>query len=156
MSATATHDFLARDTAVHQIAQHIADRDAYLVTCPPTTLPILSRALDSLPAWSAYLDNGTGAVLRTDRAGALLVADLLMETAGVLVVPKTVPAVELGQVVGQDIPADGSQDLVVLMPPGGEPIFWPLLFIDALDIVDPTVAAQLRAMAAAAPNTTRP
>ncbi|MER7838439.1 hypothetical protein ABTY98_21755 [Streptomyces sp. NPDC096040] len=140
----ATNELIDRDTAVQQIAAHIADRDAYVITTPPDALPRLSRSLENLSSWGAYLDSGTPVVLRTGRAGALLVVDMLMETAGVLVVPKTVPAAELGKVVGQDIPADGSQDLVVLMPREG-PIFWPLLFVDALEIVDPAVAATLRA-----------
>lgn len=142
---TATNELLSRDTAVQQIARHIADRDAYVITVPPTSLPRLSSALTELKGWHAYLDNGTPAVMRTDRAGALRVADLLMETAGVIVVSKTVPAAELTEIVGQDVPADGSQDLVVLMPTDGSPIFWPLLFVDALAIVDPPVAAKLRA-----------
>lgn len=139
-----SNELLDRDQAVKNIAAHIADRDAYVITAPPDTLPRLSRTLDGVPSWSAYLDNGTPVILRTDRAGALIVADLLVETAGVLIVPKTVPAAALSRVVGQDVPADGSQDLVVLMPHEG-PIFWPLLFVDALDIVDPQVAATLRA-----------
>ncbi|MET8098131.1 hypothetical protein ABZV29_16875 [Streptomyces sp. NPDC005236] len=141
----ATNELLSRDTAVQRIARRIAARDAYVITAPPTSLPRLSSALTELKGWHAYLDSGTPAVMRTDRAGALLVADLLMETAGVIVVPKTVPASELGEVVGQELPADGSQDLVVLMPTDGGPIFWPLLFVDALALVDPPVAAHLRA-----------
>lgn len=141
---TTTHELLARDRAVQKIAAHIADRDAYLVTIPPEALPRLSRSLDGLASWSAYLDNGTPVVLRTSRAGALLVSDLLMETAGVLVVPKSVPAAALSKVVGQEVPADGSQDLVVLASAVG-PTFWPLLFVDALAVVDPRMAAQLRA-----------
>ncbi len=144
MPITSNH-ILDRDEAVQRIAGHIADRDAYVVTAPPYTLPTLSRTLDSLSGWFAYLDSGTPAILHTDRAGALLVADLLMDTAAVIVVPKTVAAAELSKVLGQDVPADGSQDLVVLMPPDGGPIFWPLLFVDALEVVDPPVAAQLRA-----------
>jgi hypothetical protein len=130
------HNFLARDDAVRAIAAHIADRDAYVITVPPDTLPALSRTLNGLPSWSAYLDNGTPVVMRTVRAGALAVADLLTETAGVLVVPKTVSAAELSRVVGQQVPADGSQDLVVLMSPQGGPVFWPLLFVDALAIAE--------------------
>lgn len=141
---TSTHELLGRDRAVQKIARHIADRDAYLVTIPPDTLPRLSKSLDRIATWSAYLDSGNPFILRTNRPGALLVTDLLIETAGVLVVPKTVPASALSKVVGQEVPADGSQDLVVLMPTAG-PIFWPLLFVDALEIVDPKVAAQLRA-----------
>lgn len=144
MPITSNH-ILDRDKAVQRIADRIADRDAYVITAPPDTLPLLSRTLDGIPGWTAYLDSGIPAILHTDRAGALLVADLLMDTAAVIVVPKTVPASELSKVVGQEVPADGSQDLVVLMPPDGGPIFWPLLFVDALAIVDPPVAAQLRA-----------
>ncbi|MFE2828478.1 hypothetical protein [Streptomyces sp. NPDC059271] len=144
MPATA-HDLLTRDDAVRQIAQHIADRDAYVITAPPGALPRLSATLDELPHWTAYLDNGLPVAMRTGNASTLLVADALMETAGVIVVPKTVPASAVGQVVGQSMARDGSQDLVVLMPPDGGPIFWPLLFVDALDVVDPVVAAQLRA-----------
>ena len=147
-----SNHIIDRATAVQEIAGRIRDRDAYVITAPPDTLPLLSRTLDGISSWSAYLDSGTPAILRTDRAGALLVADLLMETAGVIVVPKSVPAAELSKVVGQEVPADGSQDLVVLMPPDGGPVFWPLIFVDALEVVDPPVAAQLRAHHIPNPN----
>lgn len=133
-----------RGDAVKSIAGHLADRDSYVITAPPSTLATLSQTLRDVPDWTAYLDGGTPAVLHTGLAGALAVVDILTLSAAVIVVPKTVPPSALSTAVGQEIPTDGSQDIVILMAPD-EPVMFPLLFVDALAIVDPHAAAQLYA-----------
>ncbi|MDJ0341777.1 hypothetical protein [Streptomyces sp. PH10-H1] len=134
-----------RPQAVKRIADHIADRDSYVITVPPDALTSFAHRLCDIPDWNAYLDNGTGTVLHTGHALTLLACDLIIETAAVVIVPKTVPTAVLTEAVGRDVPADGSQDIVILTGPAGRPVFWPLLLVDAIEIVDPAVAAQLRA-----------
>lgn len=142
--APVTNAPIGRDRATKGIADHIADRDAYVVTVPPYALLSLARSLTDLPAWNAYLDIGTPLIMWTDKAEVLLLTGTLLETATVVVVPKTVPPATLSRVVGQGVAEDGSQDLVILRPRGG-PTPWPTLFVDALEIVDPRAATELRA-----------
>lgn len=132
-----------RGQAVHRIAAHLADRDSYVITVPPDLVDTVAENLASIPERTLYLDGGLPAVLRTDQASVLAVTGALTATAAVLVVPKTVPAAALTKALGQHVPEDGSQDIVVLMADG--PIVWPLLFVDALEVVDPRAAGQLRA-----------
>lgn len=141
---TATNELISRATAVQQIADHIADRDHYVITAPPEALAALAQTLRLVDTWAGYLDNGAGMILRTDRPGVLAISNLLAPAVGVITVPKTVPAAVLTEALGQEVPDDGSQDIVILMP-GGPPAYFPLLFVEALDIVDPRTAAQLRA-----------
>lgn len=140
-----TNELIERSRAVKAIADQILDRTSYVIIAPTDNLV---RLVDSLTEhtekWTAYLDNGTGAVLCTTNADIVRVVDILIGTAAVITVPKTVPAPAISAALGQHLPEDGSQDLVVLRVPD-EPMFWPLLFIDALDLVDPKVAAELRA-----------
>lgn len=141
----ATNELLNRDKAVRQIADHIADRDSYVITVPPTKLGALAAALAKhVPSWNAYLDNATGMILRTPLAGTVRFAERFAPTAAVVTVPKTIPAGRLSEALGQPVPPDGSQDIVILCTPG-QAIFFPTVFVDALDIVDPHVAARLRA-----------
>jgi hypothetical protein len=75
--------------------------------------------------------------------------------AAVGTVPKTVPARTLSDVLGQDIPDDGSRDLIFLHGEEGEPIVWPPLFADALAVVDPAAAATIHVNAPRQPGMTR-
>lgn len=136
---------ISRATAVTTVAGHIADRDAFVITVPPNVLGDVTHGLRDVDGWTAYLDSGTPVILQTDRVSVLAVTGAIILSAAVVTVPKTVPAAVLSKALGQTIPDDGSQDLVVLHGADGEPIVWPLLFVDALDQVDPIAAAQLRA-----------
>lgn len=138
---TATID---RAHAVKRIADHLADRTSWVVTAPPDMLAPLAEALGTIPGWTAYLDGGLPLVLRTDQADVLLAADALVATAAVLTVPKTVDASTLGAALSHPMPSDDAQDVLILRADNG-PIYWPLLFVDAVDIVDPQCAAELRA-----------
>lgn len=136
---------IPRESAVRRIAAHIADRDAFIVVVPPGLLDTLAAGLVDVPDWTGYADNGTRMVLRTDQPGALLVVEAVSVATAVVIVPKTVPAGVLAEALGQEIPADGSQDLVLLHEDERGPLIWPRLFVDALEIVDPAVAAHLHA-----------
>lgn len=141
----ATNELLHRDRAALEISGRIAGEADYLITVPPGALLPLCEALDALTSWTAYLDSGTPLVVRTERSGTLRNVALRGAAAGVISVPKAVPAAALAEALSQPLPPDGSEDLIVLTSPDGGPIFWPLLFVDALEIVDPAAAAQLRA-----------
>jgi hypothetical protein len=132
-----------RQEAVKAIAGHIADRDAFVVSVPPQLIQAVASRIDRLPKWTAFVDNGTDLVMTTSGFRMMAVIDLLVDTTAVLTVPKTVAASTLSEVVGQDVPADGSQDIVMLHT-GAAPYIWPLLFLDALEVVDPGSPSQIR------------
>ncbi len=134
---------IPRESAVHRIAAHITDRDVWLITVPPSLLPTVAEALGDVPGWLGYVDNGTGLILTTDRPMAIIATAVFIASTAVVAVPKTVPAAVLAEALGRDVPADGSQDLILLHE--GGPIVWPMLFVEALDRVEPAVAAHLRA-----------
>jgi hypothetical protein len=141
----ATNELLHRDRAALEISGRIAGEADYLITVPPGALLPLCDTLDALTSWTAYLDSGTPLVVRAERSGTVRNIALRGAAAGVIIAPKAVPAAALTEALGQLLPPDGSQDLIVLTSPDGGPIFWPLLFVDALDLIDPDAAAQLRA-----------
>lgn len=137
-----------RQDAVAAIAAHLADRTAFIINIPPALISTAVEHLESIPGWTGHFDNGTPAVLRTGAGSLSLGVAQLLEALGapftaVVTVPKTVPAADLGRALDRDIPADGSQDIIGLYE--GGPIVWPMLFVEALDRVDPQAAAQLRA-----------
>jgi len=136
------------DSAVARIAGHLADRDAFVIAAPPATLDELSERLTVIPNWTAYLDNGNGMVLSTSHPAALYITRLLAPIhpmIAIVIVPKTVPAATLTAALDQEVPADGSRDVLLLHDGDATPITWPLLFIDALAHVDPKAAAMIRA-----------
>lgn len=144
MNISSTNELINRTSAVESIAEGIASHDDYVVTVPPAALPTLMAALADIPSWHAYLDNGTGLVLRTDRPDSAQRVASLMPTAAVVTVPKAAPSALLSAALGQPVDPDDEQDIVILTEPG-KPVCWPMLFIDALDIVSPETAEQLRA-----------
>ncbi len=133
-----------RNDAVKKIAGHLADRDAFVVTAGPGMVAEVGRRMACISGWTAYLDSGIPAVMRTSVPGALVVIDALVSSALVLIVPKVVPAVKLGKALGKEIAADGSQDIVILCEDQAA-LYHPMLFVDALAIVDPAAAAHFHA-----------
>jgi hypothetical protein len=135
-----------RENALTHLVAAIADRTAFVVVPAPTLTVEVATGLAALPAWSAFLDNGGDDVL--EMHDATVVAALLVLAGGVctFVVPRTVPAADLGAVLGQCVPEDGSQDVVFVLDDEAR-AWWPLLFIDAVDQVDAIAAAQIRAVA---------
>lgn len=148
---------VSRAAAIRDIADALADRTSFVVTVPPGMVTGIAAALVDVPLWTVLLDNGLDTVLRLvdthDFTAAVTVgAALGLPLAGVVLVPKTVPAELLGGAIGQAVPADGSRDLLVIGDPATGPIAWPRLFVDALARVDPAGAAQLRALASNTAN----
>lgn len=140
-----TNELLTLPEGIKHIANQLADRHSFVITVPPGRLMQLADALEAhVPTWTAYLDNATGMVLRTPLAGTIRHVTPFAPTAAVVTVPKTVPAEHVSKAIGQHVPADGSQDIVVLLTPG-EPTYFPMLFVNAMELVDPDVAATLRA-----------
>lgn len=135
---------LTRTDAVHTIARHLATRDVYLVAAGPAQLTGIGLALHGIPGTVCYADNGLGPILRTDRPEALALVAALLPAAAVTTVPKTVPASVLGEALGQHVPPDGSQDVVIVMDDAGHAVY-PTLLVEAIDHVDPNVSALLRA-----------
>lgn len=134
-----------RGQIVRTIAGHIADRDSFVIATPPGMLAPLALALRELPpVWTAYLDNGLPLVLRTDQPSALAAVEMLTPATAVVIVPKSIPATVLGEALGQEVAGDGSQDIVLLRTTLQGPMVWPVLFVDAVAIVDPRAAMQIR------------
>lgn len=135
-----------RTKVVSQIADHLADRDSYIIVAPPDAIFGLVEQLANVPNWSGYVDQGINLVLHTTGTPALAFIALMGVPATVVIaVPKTVPADVLRKAFGQPIPADGSRDIVILHGKDDQPMIWPLLFVDALTKVDPKAAAEIYA-----------
>lgn len=138
-----------RSEAVTRLAAHYESRDAWLAVTAPAMLGAAAEKLGNLPGCSCWLDNGTDAVLVLAGAGVAalpVLMDMLppqVPAAGVLAVPKSVSAAALSAALGQDIPADGSQDLILLAPPDTGEITWPLCLVQAIARSDPEAAASL-------------
>lgn len=141
---------IPRPQAIKEIATHLADRDTFVIIIPPDLIGSAAHALRHTDT-TYYLDNGTPFLLCTSRTGTsrlnvprLIAALNMSPTVCVATVPKTVPAIELSKALAQPIPEDGSQDVVILQRPG-HPVVWPMVFVDALEIVDPEAAKSIRA-----------
>lgn len=131
----ASSTVVPRRTAVSEIVGALADRTAFVV------LPPRGRAADVAGAmrrieWVALMDNGTHAVARTTHPRLVAMAESLGSIAAVFLVPKTVPAADLGRALGSEIPDDGSRDLLLLADDGADELAWPDLFVAALQQVD--------------------
>jgi hypothetical protein len=136
---------LDRKDAVAEIVSAMNGQAHYLVTAPPGTITVLGESLGHLSTWRAYVDSGVPTVMSTNDASALFVTSLLMPMAAVIVVPKTVSPAELSEVLGRTVPEDGSQDIVILHEAEDAPIIWPMLFLEAMRVVDPDVVEQILA-----------
>jgi hypothetical protein len=139
-----------RADAVSDIAAHIADRDAFVISVPPALIATAAGRFSELPICTWYCGNGSGIVMRLAVASIPVIeaVDMLLPgmTAAVAIVPKTVPAARLATALSHitEIPEDGSRDLVLLQDDSGV-IVWPRLLVDALALVDPAIALQLAA-----------
>ena len=118
---------------------------------PPGEMSHLGAALAQLPSgWTAYIDNGTSAVLQADRPQLVEATGILGWfglAVGVLLVPKTIPVRKIRRAFGvSTIPHDGSRDVLMIGDrTTPEHFAWPMLLVEALDQVHPSVAAQVRA-----------
>ena len=138
-----TSPLVPLDTAVERITDALADQTHFVVVIGPDDLALIAAAVQPIPGWIAYADNGQGEVLRTNLSAVLQIAAQVCPTAAVVLVPKTVPARTLSDAIGHDIPADGSKDILVISTnPDLYPI--PMLFWLALNEVDPAAAAALK------------
>ncbi|NUP17100.1 MAG: hypothetical protein HOZ81_13525 [Streptomyces sp.] len=142
---TYTFSLLQRPEAVRAIADTLADRTAYLITLPPGAAPLLAPSLDGIDGWTAYLDNGSGDVLATSDTGILCLAQAECLSSGAVRIPKSVHLDVISQIIRHRVPTDGSKDVFILTSKGGQPAYWPLLLVDAIDQVDAVMAARLRA-----------
>lgn len=133
---------LNRADAVKEIANHVADRDRFLVAVSLQGFASCAYAFSegTVRCWRAYVDCGGPTVLCTDDGQLLESFTRGAPGSAVLAVPKTVPAAVLGAVFDQAFPEDGSRDLIDL-----DTDFWPSLVFEALEAVDPQSAARMRA-----------
>lgn len=136
--------------AAHDIAAHVGDQDAFIVAVPPAALADISHALRKVSGATCYLDCGLPAVIRVRSPHLRRVADMARSqppgtACAVFIIPKTLPATKLQQLLGSsaEIPADGSQDLVMIQT--RDRFDLPGLLVDALGELDPLFAAQMYA-----------
>ncbi len=145
-----TQTILERPDALHEIADAIGDRRHFIVLLSPETSPHTPDFIRALPGASCYLDAGLPTVLRMQpppRALPALLQLLPLRCGVILVAPKTPEGRRrLGRLGSRPGSTADEQDLV-LPYHEGEGFAFPLLFVDAVDLVDPVGAAQLRASA---------
>ena len=141
---------ISRGDAVGQLADHIRGASAYIVAAGPGQVASALRRLPPVSQDStAYLDRGDGETVMIARGRALAVMPEVIEAAagpvaGILVIPKTVPAKRIGKALGQDIAADGHQDMIMLTTAGAKLMNYPSVMLEALALVDPQAAMQIR------------
>ncbi|MFI9274638.1 hypothetical protein ACIGXM_28610 [Kitasatospora sp. NPDC052896] len=135
-----------RNTALWRVAKAYRDRTHFIATVSPGMAGEVAQRLEGLRGWEMLLDSGGGAILATSSSGLVEVTDKLsaVESAGVVLASKSVDSAELGDRLGQEIP-EGKDLFVIGDADDGELMVWPTLFVDALDLVDPVAAAQMRA-----------
>src|SRR5262249_40292180 len=110
---------IPRGAAVHAIAAHLADRDAFVLLVPPGMVPTVAHRLANLATtrqarrarWTGYLDIGLPTVLRTHSSDALAMLPLVVShfgatTTAVITVPKTIPATTLAAALGAQLADD--------------------------------------------------
>ena len=131
--------------AVRHIADCLADRTSYVVGVPPNMIETVAIRAARLPArW--LLDNGTRTVMQASGTAARVLASLLGDlAAAVVTIPKTTPAAQIRGALGELIPADGSQDVIIVGADGDSVNMWPRLLTAAIAEVDPAFAAVLAA-----------
>jgi hypothetical protein len=142
-------ELITHAVATDRIAAHYADRTAFIILAGLNLDLQVANRLSALPAWTAYAVDASGLVLATDDLNLLTARSILAGLAGVpsitlFTVPKAVPAVDLGEALGQHVAEDGSRDVITCTVPG-EPIAWPMVFVEALRRVDPAAAMSLEA-----------
>jgi hypothetical protein len=146
---------VSRADAISDISAHIADQDAFVISVPPGALEVVTHRLRNLRGTTCYLDieGACGDVTRFRSPHLTEAANIAKsqppDTAvAVFIVPKTIPAARLSKLLGSElhgqvIPADGSQDLVMIQT---RDLFdMPRLLIDAIAVHDPRSAAEMYA-----------
>lgn len=139
---------VSRADAVVQLAAHIRDRKAYVIAAGPVQVQSAVSRLGDIRQCAAYFDQGTDTVMTVTGPALSVMAEVIgvadFPVTGVLVVPKTVSAARLSRALANDIPADGSRDMITLTSQDGKMIAWPTLFVDAVEHVDPQAAQDIR------------
>ncbi|RAG81762.1 hypothetical protein DN069_31165 [Streptacidiphilus pinicola] len=135
---------ISREEAAQSIATALKDHTHFIATVPPGMAGDAAELLEGLPGFVMMLDQGMDTVLTTSSAAIVAATDGLAarQSAAVALVPKTVGTTAISECFGQEIPDDGSQDILNLSDDGD--VAFPTLFIDAVDLVDPLGAAQMR------------
>ncbi len=139
---------MPRDSAVREIGTRVGDQTAFIIAVPPDALARVARALRGLPGTDCYLDIGASGVFSLRSPHLAEVATLVRgqppgTACAVFTVPKTIPARRLSKLLGVEIPADGSQDLVMIQTRGLFDL--PALLVDAIGVHDPRFAAEIYA-----------
>jgi len=137
--------------AVDRLAASLTTRQDFIILSAPEHINKLASRLRAIPpGWTAYLANRSPRVLVTGDPILMAASAGMCPPGGVTAVvtaPKsTTPAAALSRIFEQEIPADGSRDVILLLTPGGQGQVaqsWPLLFINALEQVDPASAASI-------------
>ncbi len=139
-----------RQQAVHALANQYGDRTAYLVAAPADVLPsIADQILPNLPWWVAFLDQGGPTVLVTNIAPVVAMTSALIRCVAVISLPKAGPITDLIGLLGSPRRIGEDGDLILVRRPddpdlGPDDVVWPILLIDAIDEIDPMLAARIR------------
>ena len=157
----AGYDIITLDEAAGRIAERLKARDSWAVVIPPAAFSIAVRRIGKLFGAVVYADNGgaTAIAVSTPAAAAELVESTdavgMLSTmvgadyiaTGVAIVPKTVPHGLFQRTLGQKIPTNSAQDILLIQNPLGEPFrqAWPTLFLNACELFDPGSTVEIRA-----------
>jgi hypothetical protein len=131
--------------AVRHIADCLDDRTHFVAGIPPHMIETAASATAGVPGrW--FLDSGASTVVQASGTAALALASLLGDlAAAVVTIPKTVPHALIRGALGDLVPADGSQDIIMVGADDDTVTMWPRLLTAAIAIVDPAAASLLAA-----------
>lgn len=135
-----------RTEVIDALASHMDASDAYIIV-PATdgSTAGLITALEDLHNWTAYVDCGTDAIAVTNAAAIVwVVAKLAPRIAMVVTIDKSESGDTLAEVLGIYAPEDDEQDIFILADQDG-PLAWPMMFVSAVEKVDPDGAAMFYA-----------
>lgn len=141
-----TYYTVARSELTRQIKSCLMDRTKFIIL-PPAHMAgqvvsiIVSGGVDG---FSVYADIGRDEVIFFKNTLEVHLIERYVPASFVILIPKTVSAELLGEVLGQEIPQDGSNDIIALSGESGE-IAWPSIFLEVMDQVDPQFSAGIRA-----------
>lgn len=142
LSSEGHSEDLKRSEAVKQLAGHVADLDRFVMAMALEEFgAIAADFAANISTWTAYIDSGGDAVLRTDDAQLVEMYALMFTGSVVVTVSKSVPAARLRRVLGRSqLPVDGQRSYLDM-----ESAHHPALFYAALEAVDPVATAGILA-----------
>lgn len=133
-----------RERAVKAISATYGDKTDIILAGP---LDRVGGVLQHIPSAVCYLDAGTRTILVTRGTGetqsiVLYQISQYAPMAAIIAIPKATPETAL---TAAGIDVTGSEDICLVASNDDQLMCYPILLVDAIDLMDPVLAAQLRA-----------